>query len=320
MILITGINGELGSALTKKISQLKSEKIIGFDLSKPNENIKHLLYKTYEGDIRDCTLIKKIFSENKIDTIYHLAAILSTEAEKKPYFSHSVNVDGFLNVINSINVKNVKFFFPSSIAVYHLDINSKNKKINENDFCNPNNIYGCNKLYCEKLGSYFQNSQNNEFSIDFRSIRFSGIISAHSLPQGGTSDYAPEMIHSAIQKKDYTCFVRKDSCIPFIVMSDAVNAIIKLMHENKSNLSTDVYHIQSFSPTAEQIYEKLISYFPNFKLNYKVDKNRQKMVDSWPSQLNQQKAINDWGWKPEFNFDNAFENYLIPKIKEYYNK
>ena len=320
MILITGINGELGSALTKKISQLKSEKIIGFDLSKPNENIEDFLYKTYKGDIRDSELIKKIFAENKIDTIYHLAAILSTEAEKKPYLSHSVNVDGFFNIINSINVKNVKFFFPSSIAVYHLNDHNKNTKITENDFCNPNNIYGCNKLYCEKLGSYFQNSQNTEFNIDFRSIRLSGIISAHSLPQGGTSDYAPEMIHNAIQKKDYTCFVRKDSCIPFIVMPDAVNAIIKLMHTNKANLTTDVYHIQSFSPTVEQIYEKLISYFPKFQLNYKVDKNRQKMVDSWPSQLNQQKAINDWGWKPEFNFDNAFEKYLIPKISEYYNK
>ena len=132
-----------------------------------------------------------------------------------------------------------------------------------------------------------------QFNIDFRSIRLSGIISAHSLPQGGTSDYAPEMIHNAIQK-DYTYFVRKDSCIPFIVMPDAVNAIIKLMHTNKVNLTTDVYHIQSFSPTVEQIYEKLISYFPGFKLNYKVDENRQKWLIVGIT-TKSTKAINDWG-------------------------
>jgi nucleoside-diphosphate-sugar epimerase len=319
MILITGINGEMGSALVKKLHEMKIDNIIGFDLNPPKENIKSYLHKNYIGDIQNESLIKQIFKENNINTIYHLAAILSTKAESNPIMAHNINVGGFLNIIKNINEPNVKFFFPSSIAVYLLE-NKNNNPITEEEFCNPNNIYGCNKLYCEKLGSYFSQYANTIDSLDFRSIRFSGIISADTLPHGGTSDYAPEMIHHAIQNKGYTCFVRPDSCIPFMVMPDAINAIIKLMGANKKTLTKDVYHIQAFSPTVEDIWKKLIVMFPNFKLDYNVNPNRQALIDSWPSVLDQSRALKDWGWNPKYNFDNAFDKYLIPKITEFYKK
>tara|TARA_B100000614_G_scaffold7435_1_gene6937 strand:- start:22088 stop:23041 length:954 start_codon:yes stop_codon:yes gene_type:complete len=316
MILITGINGEIGSALAKQLFINGKNEIIGFDLNGPNQNLKKYIKKHYVGDIINQKSVKKVFQDNEITEIYHLAAILSSKGEEDPFLAHKVNVDGFLNVIQSINTSNIKFFFPSSIAVYRLNRNAKTISIIEDDFCNPNNIYGCNKLYCEKIGSYFEIFQN----IDFRSLRFSGIISAYSLPQGGTSDYAPEMIHHAVQNKNYTCFVREDSCIPFMIMPDAVNAIINLMDAKKSKLNRNVYHIQAFSPTVKDIYEKIISHFPNFNLVYDVNAKRQKLIDGWPAQLNQKNAEEDWGWKPEFNFDNAFENYLIPKIKEFYKR
>ena len=113
-------------------------------------------------------------------------------------------------------------------------------------------------MYCEKLGSYFQNSQNNEFSIDFRSIRFSGIISAHSLPQGGTSDYAPEMLHYAIQKQTYHCYVNSDRQLPFITMPDAIQAIFNIMNRDKAQLSQNVYNVTSFNPKVEDFYKKLV--------------------------------------------------------------
>ena len=319
MILITGINGEMGSALVQKLHELKFDNIIGFDLKEPKEKIKPYLYKNYIGDIQNESLIKKIFKNNNIDTIYHLAAILSTQAESNPMMAHNINVGGFLNVIDNINQPNVKLFFPSSIAVYLLE-KKNDKPIIEEEYCNPNNIYGCNKLYCEKVGAYFSQYSNKINNLDFRSIRFSGIISAETLPHGGTSDYAPEMIHSAIQNKNYTCFVRPDSCIPFMVMPDATNAIISLMNIGREKLTKNVYHIQAFSPTVQNIYNKLILKFPRFKLNYNVNSNRQALIDSWPSILDQRKACADWNWKPKYNFDDAFEKYLIPKITEFYKK
>ena len=319
MILITGINGEMGSALVKKLHDMKFDNIIGFDLTPPKENIISYLHKSYTGDIQNESLIKQIFEENNINTIYHLAAILSTKAESNPIMAHNINVGGFLNIIKNINESHVKFFFPSSIAVYLLE-NKNNIPITEEEYCNPNNIYGCNKLYCEKLGSYFSQYANTKNGLDFRSIRFSGIISADTLPHGGTSDYAPEMIHHAIQNKNYTCFVRPDSCIPFMVMPDAINAIIKLMDANKKTLTKDVYHIQAFSPTVKDIWKKLILMFPNFKLDYNVNSNRQALIDSWPSVLDQSRALQDWDWNPKYNFDNAFDEYLIPKITKFYKK
>ena len=321
MILITGINGEMGSALIKNLCDLQACQIIGLDIKPPKEEIKPFLTKIYTGDIKDKLLIKKIFNENNISTIYHLAAVLSTKAESIPFLAHQINVDGFLNLMNQICDSNslVKFFFPSSIAVYFLN-QKMTEKINEDEFCNPNNMYGCNKLYCEKLGSYFSKYSTQINNLDFRSIRFSGIISANSLPQGGTSDYAPEMIHNAIQNKNYTCFVRSDSCIPFMTMPDAINAIITLMQSDRDDLKQDVYHIQAFSPTVEDIYNKIISYFPSFKLKYDINIKRQTLIDSWPSALDQSAAIKDWGWSPKYDFDGAFDKYLIPQIKKYYQE
>ena len=319
MILITGINGEMGSALVKKLHNLKFDNIIGFDLNPPKDNIKSYLYKSYTGDIQNESLIKQIFKDHNIETIYHLAAILSTKAESNPIMAHNINVGGFLNIIENINQSNVKLFFPSSIAVYLLK-NKNNTAINESEYCNPNNIYGCNKLYCEKLGTYFSQYSNKIDSLDFRSIRFSGIISADTLPHGGTSDYAPEMIHCAVQNKNYTCFVRSDSCIPFMVMPDAINAIVSLMDVEKQKLTQDVYHIQAFSPTVQNIWDKLILTFPKFELNYNINPNRQTLIDSWPSILDQSNAKNDWNWNPTYDFNEAFEQYLIPKITEFYKK
>ena len=320
MILITGLNGEMGSALVQRLHDLGKQNIIGLDIKPVKESIKPLLSKNYIGDIKDKSLINKIFTENRINEVYHLAAVLSTKAESIPFLSHQINVDGFLNLLEEIqNYKSeVKFFFASSIAVYHLD-NDKNIKISEDDFCNPSNMYGCNKLYCEKIGSYFSKHSNLMNNLDFRSLRFSGIISADTLPVGGTSDYAPEMIHNAVQNKDYTCYVNPQSCIPFMVMPDAIEAIINLMHSSKKKLKRNVYHIQAFNPTVEKIYYKLKEHFPNFQLSYDVNQKRQSLIDCWPCELNQTAAINDWGWKPKFDFDKAFDEYLIPSILDFYS-
>ena len=317
MILITGINGEMGTALIEHLASRQNDKIIGIDVALAKKKIQPLLHQSYVGDIRNKKLLDRVFSQNKIKTIYHLAAILSTKAESDPFFSHQVNVDGFLNLINEIKINKtpIKFFFPSSIAVYFLKDSSK--PVLENEFCLPNNIYGCTKLYCEQLGSYFSKYAQDMPDFDFRSIRFPGIISTNTLPQGGTSDYAPEMIHNAIQHKNYECFVDEKSCIPFMLMPDAINAIIQLMSIEKNNLKQNVYHIQAFNPTVDEIYKELKIFFPEFKLTYNINKKRQMLIDSWPSQLNQKAAENDWAWNAKYDFKTGMK-FLIPKIKEFY--
>jgi nucleoside-diphosphate-sugar epimerase len=222
----------------------------------------------------------------------------------------------------------VKFFFPSSIAVYGMtDIDTKNSAgpVSEDDYRHPETIYGCNKLYCENLGIYFSrfykrlSAESSRGRVDFRSIRLPGLISIHTLPAGGTSDYAPEMIHSAAQYIPYQCFVREDSALPFMTMGDAIKAILQLMEAKEDSLSRSVYNVTSFSPSAAEFREKTLTYFPEAKIDFIINEKRQSIVDSWPAQVDDSKARNDWDWEPEHDFDSAFENYLIPEIKKRYS-
>jgi len=314
-ILITGANGEIGQDLIKRLNLNPNNKIIALDLKTPIHN--NTVEKFIKGSILDKEIIENIFNQYNINEIYHLAAILSTKAEENPDNAYNVNFKGTEQLLQiALNSKSdtIKFFFPSSIAVYNV-LNIKNKKsILENE-CNDNpiTIYGQTKLRCEKLGGILKNSK-----IDFRCIRFPGIISATSMPSGGTSDYVPEMIHSAAQNKDYFCFVNKNTTLPFIVMPDAINAIIKIMGTNKNNLKKNVYNITSFSQTAEQFSALVKQYYNKCNIKYKIDKKRQGIVNSWPESINQNAAINDWGWTPEYNLLTAFNIYLIPTITTYY--
>ena len=269
-------------------------------------------------------LLDKLNEKYIIEEIFHLAAVLSTKAEKNPLLAEEVNIKGTLNLFNlalSQNKKNnilTKFFFPSSIAVYnmHSCIN-KDEIICEESFCNPATIYGKHKLFCENLGASFDKYGNaaNAF-LDFRCIRFPGIISANSIPTGGTSDYAPELIHNAFKRNNYTCFVNESTRLPFIVMPDAIDAVIQMMKVNKKNLDKRVYNIKSFSPSVNELSVIIKTKFPNFSLSYNVDEMRQSIVDNWPNFIDDDAARNDWAWEPKYNLESAFNNYLQPKLEK----
>ncbi len=190
-----------------------------------------------------------------------------------------------------------------------------NNNINEKDnIHNPITEYGQAKLKCEKIGIEKYLIKD----VDFRCIRFPGIISAISRPTGGTSDYAPEMIHAAFLNEKYNCFVNNKTILPFIAMPDAIDAIIKLMNTSKENIKSRIYNVTSFSPSVSDLEIKIKEFFPNFKLSYDIDKNRQKIVDSWPNFINDTLAREEWGWSSNLNFDNFFINYINPNLKEYY--
>lgn len=327
IVLITGANGEVGHGLIKKL-KAQGLKLIAFDLNDLDKNLLPYVNTFVKGDITDKKLIEEIFKKNKINIIYHLAAILSTSGEKNPYLAHNVNVEGTINLLEASVKQNypIKFIFPSSIAVYglpNLKIKNKISKIKEDQYLNPITMYGINKLYCEQLGIYYsshyqQLADSPKLNIDFRSVRFPGLISAETIPTGGTSDYAPEMIHFAAQGRSYLCFVRSDSTIPFMAMPDAIKALLLLTKAPKNKLSQPVYNVSGFSVSAAEIKKIVLKHFPKAKITYKVNLPRQKIVDSWPEEIDDSKAKKDWGWKADYNFQKAFNKYLIPSIRNRY--
>ena len=173
------------------------------------------------------------------------------------------------------------------------------------------------------LGSYFseyyhQLAAERPQMLDFRCIRFPGLISAFTVPSGGTSDFGPEMLHAAAKGEPYAAFVRPDTQIPFMAMPDAVTALLGLSRAPKEALSRTVYNVTSYSLTAEQFRQQVIKAFPDAEISFNPDLKRQQIVDSWPADLNDNDARRDWDWKPDFDVDRSFSEYLVPNILKRY--
>jgi nucleoside-diphosphate-sugar epimerase len=333
IILITGANGEIGHGLINALHAIGIDNILALDLHPISQSIENKILEGVIGNILDKNLLEQINSEYEVSTIYHLAALLSTRAEFSPQMAHEVNVTGTLNLLSlavdqaKSQGEMVKFFFPSSIAVYGMGQNKDVAgAISESECCHPQTIYGCNKLYCENLGIYHANYYHrlaDDFKpghIDFRSIRLPGIISAVTAPTGGTSDFLPEMIHAAAQGEHYDCFVRNDTRMPFMVMPDAIQAILNLMDVDKSELSQHIYNIAAFNPSVEEFAEKVKGYFSHAKIGNSINVKRQGIVDSWPANVDDSAARKDWNWSPKFDLNSAFEDYLIPQTTKRYEK
>jgi nucleoside-diphosphate-sugar epimerase len=220
------------------------------------------------------------------------------------------------------------FIFPSSIAAYGMpDLQTKATfpHVREWEWNYPRTMYGCNKLYCEMLGTYYsqhyrQLAAERPVMIDFRSVRFPGLISAFTVPSGGTSDYGPEMLHAAAKGEPYACFVRQDATIPFMSMPDAVTALLHLAKAPQSALTRRVYNVTSFSLSAAEFRERVLKAFPGANITFEPDLKRNAIVDSWPAGLNDNDARRDWGWEPQYGVDRSFDEYLVPNIRQRYQK
>lgn len=328
--LVTGANGEIGQSLIRWLyRKFPQTPILALDIKPPVESIRGLVAHAIEGDITNRASYEQIARDYKVDVIFHLAALLSTRAEYDPALAHQVNVGGTFNILNlaialgNAHGKSVKVIFPSSIAVYGVTDKRADERIREDQYLHPITMYGLNKLYCEELGMYYaqhygQMSDKPPTRIDFRCVRFPGIISADTVPGGGTSDYGPEMIHAAAQSKPYEAFVRADATIPFMVMPDAVDALVTLANAPQDKLSRHIYNVTSFSVSAGQIADLVRSYFPDCQLTFVPHAARQRIVDSWPGALDDTHARHDWGWNPRYDAQTAFTEYLIPAICKRY--
>ncbi|MBL8000011.1 MAG: NAD-dependent epimerase/dehydratase family protein [Candidatus Kapabacteria bacterium] len=332
--IVTGANGEIGHSLLEKL-HAAGRTIIAIDLNPLHEHHAAMCTHVFSGHMGDVTNheLYNSLEQFDLDEVYHLAALLSTSAERNPELAQKVNVGGTLNLLELARKtgkrmqRPVKFLFPSTIAIYGFpSLTEKNRAgaVTEDEYTLGRTMYGINKLYCEQLGRYYDElymrlAPTKEHGwVDFRGVRFPGLISAFTVPTGGTSDYAPEMLHAAAQGKSYSCFVREDAQIPFMAMPDGVDALMNLAAAPKENLTRHIYNIAAFAPTAAQIAGQVKSLFPDADITFAPDVNRQAIVDSWCADVNDNAARNDWGWNANYGFEECFRDYLAPNIKQRY--
>jgi nucleoside-diphosphate-sugar epimerase len=334
VVLITGAGGEIGHGLITRLSAQAERAVVTLDVARLDPSIASRVDREITGSILDRSLLERILAEFQVELIFHLAALLSTRSEFTPMAAHEVNVGGTLNMLQfaqheaESHGRPVIFMYPSSIAAYGLpDLDTKNAagKVTEDQWMHPTTMYGCNKLYCEQLGRYYARhykqlaAEPSSGKVDFRSVRFPGLISADTLPSGGTSDYAPEMTHAAAQGQSYDCFVRPDTRIPFLTMPDGVEALLRLAATPKPRLTRTEYNVAAFNPSADEIRSTVLRAFPGAEISWQVDEKRQGIVDSWPADVDDSAARRDWGFDPQFDFGRAFSDYLIPQIRERYS-
>ena len=331
VILITGAEGEIGHGLVTRLASGNSP-IITLDLNRLDASLAPLVAREFTGSITDTATLDRILAEYEVDRVFHLAALLSTRSEFTPMTAHHVNVEGTLNLLEfaqrqgESHGRPVTFIYPSSIAAYGLaglDAKQRAGRVREDECAQPVTMYGCNKLYCEQLGRYYatrykQLSADAIPRVDFRCVRFPGLISAVTIPSGGTSDYAPEMIHAAAKGERYDCFVRPDTTIPFMAMPDGVSALLAIAEAPRDRLTRTAYNVTAFNPSAGRIHDEVLAAFPDAHIGYKIDVKRQAIVDSWPADVDDGAARADWGFNPRYDFDRAFHEYLIPTIRERY--
>lgn len=333
VVLVTGAGGEMGHGLISRLADTPGIDVLALDLKRLPPELEAKCQATIVGDILDARLLDRLVSEFEIHAIFHLAALLSTRSEFTPETAHEVNVRGTLNLLKLAveqsrwHGRRVKFLFPSSIAAYGLpDLETKKAagRVKEDDYCVPTTMYGCNKLYCEHLGRYYANHyrqlavEETPQGVDFRSIRFPGLVSAFTIPHGGTSDYGPEMLHAAAKGEPYACFVRPDTQISFMAMPDAIDALLALMQAPAESLKRHVYNIGAFAPTAADFERLVKAAFPKAEITFEPDARRQGIVDSWPSDVDDEAARHDWSFEPQYDLERAFSEYLVPNIRRRY--
>jgi nucleoside-diphosphate-sugar epimerase len=297
-VLITGALGQLGHEFIKFFIK-KNIYVLASDIRYPKEKLNC----DFEiVDAMDNERLNVIVKKYNINTIYHLVAVLSATGEKNPFKSWKVNMESFQNIIEvSIENKIQKIFWPSSIAVF--GTKSKLENVSQDPILNPNTIYGISKLAGEKLINYY----NKKYDLDIRSLRYPGIISFESKPGGGTTDYVMKMIESLKKGEDYICFLEKDTRLPMLYIEDAILGTIKLMSTKKKKLNVkESYNITGFSITPEELELKLKENGCIGNVIYKPD-YRNEIAKTWPKNINDNIAKEDWNWKANFGLNSTLE-------------
>ncbi|MCK5127357.1 MAG: L-threonine 3-dehydrogenase [candidate division Zixibacteria bacterium] len=310
-ILITGAIGQIGSEITVVLRKIYGEEnVIATDIRMPSD-----LQLRDSGpfeflDVTDEHHITRVMQQYKIDTIYHMAAILSAIGETRPGIAWQVNMGGLYNMLEAARQYKCKMFFPSSIGAF--GPSTPMDCTPQLTIMRPETMYGVTKLSGELLSDYYF----KKFGVDTRSVRFPGLISYETEPGGGTTDYAVEIFFEAIKHASYTCYLRNDCSLDMMYMPDAVKALIDLMEADSSKLANrNAYNVTAMHFTPEILAAEIRKHIPEFKISYSVDPVRQAIADSWPNSMDDSAARSEWNWKP--NYDQAaMVNDMIVKIRQ----
>lgn len=310
-ILVIGANGQLGTELTAELRAIYgSANVIASDIQKPKNGT--LPNQAFEQlDVMDYDRLAAIVDQYKVKQIYMLAAILSAKGEQNPRFAWDLNMQSLLNVLEIAKEKKLsKIYWPSSIAVF--GVNSPMNNTPQNCVMDPNTVYGISKLAGERWCAYYY----EKYGVDVRSLRYPGLIGYKSLPGGGTTDYAVDIFHKALNKEDFECYLREDSYLPMMYMPDAIKATIDLMQAPAEDISIrSSYNLGALSFNPKELYEAIKKHYPDFKISYKAD-YRQNIADTWPNSIDDKQAQEDWNWKPKFTLEDMVAD-ILEKLPDY---
>ena len=304
-ILVIGASGQIGVELTLALRKLYgNSNVVASDLREENELLKgsgpYVSLDVMNKEMLHVQVIRQNFTQ-----VYLLAAILSATGEKNPGLAWNLNMQGLLNVLDIAREEKLhKVYWPSSIAVF--GPTSPKKECPQQTIIEPTTVYGISKYAGEFWCNYFF----QRYGVDVRSLRYPGLISYKSAPGGGTTDYAVEIFHEALEEKKYECFLNPDTYLPMMYMPDAIRATIELMEAPASKISVRTsYNISAMSFSPKEISAEIKKFIPEFEISYKPD-YRQKIADSWPQSIDDSKARSDWGWKPEYDLPKMTRDML----------
>lgn len=299
-VLIIGSTGQIGSELTMKLRTLypKADIVAGYIKGAEPKGILLESGPCEEADVRNAAGLAAIVDKYKIDTIYNLAALLSAVAESKPLLAWDIQMNGLINILEVAREKGCAVFTPSSIGSFGPSTPHKNTP--QDTIQRPRSMYGVTKVATELLSDYYF----NKYGVDTRSVRFPGLISNVTLPGGGTTDYAVDIYYSAVKGEEFTCPIAPGTFMDMMYMPDALRAAIEIMNADPANLKhRNSFNIASMSFSPEMIYQKILEYIPGFTMHYSVDPIRQAIADSWPDNMDDTCAREEWGWASTYDLD-----------------
>lgn len=312
-ILITGAIGQIGSELTcALIEKYGAQNVIVSDIRMPMDECARAIEHFEIVDVTRYDALETVVKNYQIDTIYHLAAILSAVGEEKPQLAWDVNMNGLYNVLEVARRHQLtRVFIPSSIAVFGPDTPTINTP--QDTILRPTTMYGLTKVAGELLANYYF----KRYGVDVRGVRYPGIISNVTLPGGGTTDYAVAIYYDAIKYKKYQCFVREDTVLPMMYMPDAINATLQIMEADLAQLKHHAdFNLAAMSFSAAELAAEIKKHIPEFKVTYEPDFH-QAIADSWPRSIDDSAARQEWGWQPQYDLATMTTD-MLNKLGEKY--